>query len=389
MMLTKYNTKHAFLSEARSPHTLNLLLNLISENILSRSDIVLILYGDISSEKSILHKARLYSIETLTWDEIKESNLQFLSFNPFSLSSFNSKIINECIRKGFVKSSCINFLMQDDEIDRWNKIYNKYGKLVEDESAFVDSDVISILNTVDSYIVPRQPWGDILERVVGRKLKIVDAIIPFSVIDYQSEKIFDQFLNSRRINKIKDNTYKILFYTKPTTLKEVLDSLSAVMHVILKSKTPLQGKSITIGLWMSPSYKINLLQKALKTLASKQMVNNINIEFKKNMTHEQYLFMLHDYDCLILQERGGFSTAKYFAEKIGKLVTLTDSLNDKALQLDYGIKTFNYKSPKDALVAAISSANIDETIEIRSFSDIMSQRHNESYLILKDFWGNF
>jgi len=386
MSLLKHSTKHAFLSETSSPHTLNLLLNLISKKILKKSDIVLILYGNTSSEKSILYRAKLFDFEVLIWDEIKNSNIKFLSLNPFSLTSLNAGIINDFIQKDFVSPSNINFLMQDDEIDRWNKIYNKNGRLVEDESALVNTDVINILNTVNNYIIHYNPWGKVLEKILERDLNIIDAVIPFSVIDYDSEEIFDRFLESRRSNQMKSNTYKILFYTKPNTRKAVLDSLAAISEVVFKNKLPASDKKVIIGLWTNPSYKIQFLQSLLKRLASARKTDNIKIEFQTNMTHEKYLLMLHEYDCLILQPRGGFSTAKYFAEKIGKLITITDSFNDQALQLDYGIKTFNYKNAKDALIAAISSANFEETSEIHRFRSLLAERHYKSNEILKEFW---
>lgn len=387
MTLIKYSTKHAFLAEASSPHTLNLILNLISKDILKKPDIVLVLYGNTSSDKSILYKARLFNLEVLVWDEIKNSNINFLSLNPFSLLSLNSSIINEFIKKGIVPSSNITFLMQDDEIDRWHKIYNKHGKLVEEESAFVDSNVISILNKVDNYIVPYRPWGATLEKVVGRKLNIINAVIPFSVIDYESEKIFDNFLESRKANSIQTSNYKILLYTKPVSYEEAFKVYMALINIILQNKSKPSNKNITISVWYSWSRKIRVIHAFLMALIATTKPN-INIEIKKPMTHEQYLLMLHDHDCLLLQARGGFSTAKYFAEKVGKVITLKNSFNDLSLQQDYNINTFNYDDIEDAIIAAISSTDLDQTKEVKEFANKMIQRHNKSYSILKDYWSS-
>lgn len=386
MKLDKYRNKHAFLSEATSPHTLNLLLNLINKEILKKSDIVLILYGNISSHKSIIDKIKLYDIEVLDWNLIKDAEIKFLSLNPFSLTSYNASIINEFIKQNMISTTNINFLMQDDEIDRWHKIYGKYGKLVQDESASVNADVLEILNIVDNYIVPYKPWGLLLESILGRKLNIIDAVIPFSVIDYESEKIFAKFLETRKAKQTKKNTYKILFYTKPTTRNEVLSSLNALIKLIAKYKILPKNKKITIGVWVSPSYKIDFIQKLIKVIASKKSSENIRIEFLKSMTHEQYLLMLHEYDCLLLQGRGGFSTAKYYAENIGKVITLSNSFNDQALKLDYGIDTFNYKNVTEALFAAILDSNKDETEALNNFSQLMVKKHNSSFIVLRDFW---
>lgn len=385
--MESYNKKHAFLAEASSLHTLNVILNLVSKEILKRSDIVLILYGNTSSEKSIVSKAKLYDLEILIWDDIKDSNIQFLSLNPYSLHSLNSGIINECIEKGFVLASNIHFLMQDDEIDRWNKIFSKHGKLVEDESAYVDSNVINILNKVDTYIVPYNPWGSILEKVLGRRLKIIDAVIPFSVIDYDSEEIFDRFLEARKVKINNNNNRKILLYTKPVSNREIVKVYTALINIILKNKINTSAPSITLSMWNSSSKKLCFMPTLLMTLIATTK-SNINVEFKKLMTQEQYLLTLHEHDCLVLQARGGFSTAKYFAEKVGKVITLKGSLNDLSLQQDYGITTLNFSSIEDAIIAAIDLIDFKHTQENKEFKSKLIQRHNESYSKLKDFWAN-
>lgn len=387
MTTSEYSTKHAFLAEASSPHTLNLILNLLSKQILKRTDIVLILYGNTSSEKSIVNKAKLYDLEVLIWNDIQNSNIQFLSLNPFSLLSLNAGIINDCIEKGFVLASNIHFLMQDDEIDRWNKIFSKHGKLVEDESAFVDSNVINILNKVDTYIVPYNPWGATLEKVVGRRLKIIDAVIPFSIIDYDSQEIFDSFLEARKVNAKNNHNYKILLFTKPMPYQVMVKAYISLIDIVLQNRLEPSSKKITISIWFNSSRK-NLLMHAFLLALIAVKKPNIDIELNKTMTHEQYLLTLHEYDCLVLQARGGFSAAKYFAEKVGKVITLKNSFNDQSLKQDYNISTFNYKNIEDALIAAIASSNSNQANEINKFASKMTQRHNESYSKLEEFWAN-
>lgn len=115
----------------------------------------------------------------------------------------------------------------------------------------------------------------------------------------------------------------------------------------------------------------------------------ILLKLEQPVSSEQYALMLHEYDCLILQERGGFSTAKYFAENVGKLITLKDSFNDKTLNVDYGIETFNSKSYVEAIKNAIITAQKNEVCSINRFASKLTKKNEESFDTLRNYWNSF
>lgn len=383
-MLLKNNNKHAFLSEATSPHTINLILNLIYKDILKKSDILLILYHENKSKQSIENTCRAHKIDVLTWSEAKNLNLSFLTLNPLSLLSLNSEIIAHCIRENYVKSSHVNILMQDDELDRWFKLYNEVGSLQVNSSALIDENVLSILQIVDNYIIPYNVLGERLEIIVGRKLNIIDAVLPFNVLDYKSQNFLEDFVNTRK-QYIDDSYIKVLMFTKPFSMKV---SFYGIVSYLTKNKRASSDKKIILGVWFNNNLKGLILSKII-SLIIRVIKSPIKIVFHTPTSHGQYFLMLHEYDSLILQGRGGFSTAKYFAEKVGKLITLTDTPNDLILKQSYGINTFNYENLSSALNAAIENSKIDEAKELSVFANALRKRHDKSFEVLKEFWKCF
>lgn len=380
-MVTTYNNRHAFLSEADSTHTINLILNLIYKEILKKTDILLILHGSVLSNKSIEDTCKNHDICVLRWEDIRWLKLSFLTLNPLSLLTSNSEIITYCINNKFVEPSSINILMQDDELDRWNKLYNKNGSLQVNDQALIDENVLKILQIVDNYVIPYNFLGKKLEGILGRKLNIIDAVLPFNVLDYHSQNVLEEFIDARKQSKNK-NYYSILLYTKPGNMK---NNFYTIALFLMKNKNITFNKKIIIGIWFGHGIKGAFFRKALSLLV-KANNNSITIENHESLTHGQYFLMLHQYDCLILQSRGGFSTAKYFAEKVGKVITLTDSPNDLCFRQNYGINTFCCKTLMTALEYAIESSQVDETEKINNYISAINKRHDSSFKLLQNFW---
>lgn len=384
-MLSGYQNKHVFLSEYSSTHTFNLISNIIYKNILNIDDVIVVLYRSTPikvDNKRLLEKS---GINVLTWEEAKNLNISFKTLNPLSLTSRNADIICYFLDENYIDSSAVTILMQDDEIDRWWKLFSKNKKLNTSEVALIDNNVLRVLQEVDNYIVPYNTWGSKLEIILGRELNIIDVIAPFNLIDYNSQDILENFLSVRKSNRIS-GLYKILVHTKPSN-KTVLFKSLKTLGLYLFKKSP-AGTRIKVSLWGSMDPVVVSTCRVLNKLLDSRNIP-IDIGFVSPCPHSQYFTMISDYDCLILQERGGFSTAKYFAEKIGKVITITDSLNDLTFKLDYGINTFNSLTLEEALNMAISSINLDESEELHNFSTSIEKKHNISFKSLKEYWRKF
>lgn len=383
MTVTNYNNKHVFLSSA-NPHIINLLLNLIEKRVLSKNNLILLFEKKNTYAESLICSCQSYGITALYYSNLKDTKLKFSSLNCLSLQPLTAKIAIDFIGAGYVTSDKISILITDDEIDRWLILYKEIGKININNSALIDKSVLQVLEEVDNYITPYTTWGKPLENILGRKLNIIDAVLPFNVLDYQSQEYLEAFLHSRKRGE-SPSTYRILLFTKQQSPKEIFNIIKSFLSGKVESPSNLV---ITIGVWLPLSPKGMMLYMSLKALIKLKKLP-ILLRLEQPVSSEQYALMLHEYDCLILQERGGFSTAKYFAENVGKLITLKDSFNDRTLNVDYGIETFNSKSYIEAIKDAISAAQKNEVDSISTFASQLTKKHEESFDSLRNYWNSF
>lgn len=383
MFDSKLKKKHVFLASA-DPHIINLILNLTQKSILNKKDVILLLDTVTAKSKEIETSCKLYNIKYFYYEDIKSISIQPLSLNSISLQPDNAKTIRSLINRKEVDAKKVNILITDDEVDRWLSLYNREGKIAINTSALIDENVLKVLSVVDNYIAPYTTWGKPLENILGRKLNIIDAVLPFNVLDYQSQECLEAFLNSRKRDK-NLSTYKVLLFTKPQNTRKIFNIIASYLSGRIEIPSNLD---ITIGTWLPLNPKGMMLYMSLKALIKLKNLP-ILLKLEQPVSSEQYALMLHEYDCLILQERGGFSTAKYFAENVGKLITLKDSLNDKTLNVDYGIETFNSKSYIEAIKDAISAAQKNEVGSINRSASLLTKRHDESFDTLRDYWNSF
>ncbi|WP_025647167.1 MULTISPECIES: NAD-dependent epimerase/dehydratase family protein [unclassified Psychrobacter] len=75
--------------------------------------------------------------------------------------------------------------------------------------------------------------------------------------------------------------------------------------------------------------------------------------------------------------------------KVGKVITITNSLNDLTFKQDYQINTFNSPTLESAIDMAIESANIDDSERLSSYSASIKTKHTMSFKTLKNYWKNF
>lgn len=385
MTINSYLNKHVFLS-GTNPHILNLLLNLIQKEVIKKEETLLVLEEKASYSQDLIEKCISHDIKAMYWNDIKNNAGNFITLNSLSLQPTNASIIVDCLAANYITADKVNILITDDEIDRWLKLYNTLGHIEVNTTALVDKNVLKILEQVNNYIVPYSTWGKPLENILNRKLNIIDAVLPFSVLDYKSQEKLEAFLSIRK-KHIDTSECKILLFTKYLDSKKVFNIISSYLNT---AKNLTVSNCFTLGIWLPLDKKGMLLYNLLNLMIKLKKIP-IKLRIEQPVSTEQYALMLYEYDYLILQERGGFSTAKYFAENVGKLITLKDSFNDKTLTLDYAINTFSSKTYTEAINNAVNSAQVqsNESDDINSFSNLLAKRHNQSFNTLRNYWNSF
>jgi len=383
MIDINYNHKHIFLAHSNCRFICNLLINLINKKVIDKSSILLVVYDEISTHSPMRKKCLIEDLELIEWKELKGKELSFLTLNSLSLQYMTAEIIIDCIDLRYVETSKVNILITDDEVDRWHKSYALNGHLKISNTSITNQNVLNVLNIVDNYIVPYNPLGKKLEEIVGRKLNIIDAVLPFTILNYDTQSDLEKFVSKK--DKVKDeNEYKVLVYTKPWSQNTSAKWFLTILLDLIRNKDYCLNKKITLSVWFDFNLRGFLLFKTL-VFITKIKKMPITLDFKKALSADQYFLMLHDHDCLILQERGGFSTAKYFAEKIGKVITLTDSFNYLSFKSDYNIDIDNAIDMKNALKTALKCGDHKN---FKKFSSLIVQRNNESLQVLREHWDS-
>ena len=380
---TNLEKKHIFLSSA-NPHVINLILNFTQKSIISKNDVILLLDTVTPQSRNIEKLCELHSIDFMYYEKDIDVYIQPITLNSLSLQPHTARIIIDFIDQKIVDTNQVNILITDDETDRWLALYKAEGEIKVNTSALIDENVLKVLSVVDNYIAPYTTWGKPLENILGRNLNIIDAVLPFNVLDYQSQECLEAFLHSRKREK-PPSTYKILLFTKHQNPKKVFNIIASYLSGKIEIPSNLM---ITLGIWLPLNPKGMMLYMSLKALIRIKKLS-IKLRLEQPVSSEQYAVMLYGYDCLILQERGGFSTAKYFAENVGKLITLKGSPNDKALIVNYSINTFNSISYVEAIKDAISAAQKNEVENISTFASQLTKQHKESFDTLRSYWNSF
>lgn len=378
-----YNKKHAFISTANF-HVINLLLNLIQRDIIEKSKLILIIDSKSDRGEEIINTCKANNITAFYWDEIKTTSQKFLTLNSISLQLSLAEIIVHCLNHNFITAGRTSILITDDEVTRWLNLYNNEGRLRVSKLAKIDNNVLKILNIVNNYITPYNSWGKYIESITGRKLNIIDAVIPFSAIDYNSQETIKRLVSERAKHRVSESC-KVLLFTQPRDQRQ---TFNIVKGFLTKELEQTDKKPIVLGLWLHLNAKGLLYLSIIKILIKLKKLS-ITIKLEQKVSHEHYAMMLYDYDYLILQARGGFSTAKYFSENIGKVLTLKNSPNDQTLKLDYGVRTFSFDSFEDALKSALTSIQPRDDKNVLQFTQSLSKKNNDSLTILKKYWNSF
>ncbi len=375
--------KHIFIVSSDCIFSANLLTNFIYKGVLDSKDLKVVIYDKGLVPCVFIDDLLNKNIEVVSWGEFKGDNVCcYETLTALSLDSFNAKIVLDCIELGFIVPSDVNIIITDDEVDRWFKLYNKKNRLIACRKSMVDENVLAVLGFVDNYMCPYDPLGKLLEEILGRQLNILDVVVPFTILSYELLEIAESSILKEKISNKGSNRKRIMIQTKPWSRRDSLYWLSVLLLHFIRSRSKDFGKPITLGLWVKQN-KVNLMFVSfIKALITIRRMD-VKFELLEKVTPEEYLFKIYEFDCLILQDRGGFSTAKYFVEKIGRVVVKRNSINHKTFKHAYECNIDNvYKLDRAILVCMAEPWGLAGN----SFNKLIADKNNSSLKLIKYFF---
>lgn len=378
------NSKHVFLAAYNCIFIINIIKNLIARNILSKESVLIATHDSYNNYKSIIEECNELGFDNCSWKEllhIQKENI--ISVNPMSLHTKNSFILIELLNKNLITEKNINILITDDEVDRWHKLFQKKGKLELSDKYLIDEHLLNLLTLDINYLCPNS-IGEIISKVCKKKIRSLDVTLPFTILDLESlsnvEKTLKLNTNPHEIKSSK----KIMFHTKPSSISRGFIFPLKLLYFFLFIHKPNKNKvPIKLGLWLKFKSKNLFLLQFVIFLIFKIKKEKIDINLINRMATGKYLLTLYEYDTLILQARGGFSTAKFFAEKIGRVVVGKNTPNFNGFKLDYKHDPLAFNNFNEALKLALT--DFDQTKQ-KEVSKKIDARHSASLIKLKTIW---
>lgn len=282
---------------------------------------------------------RLTDVVYINYEDVRiESLFEAKSLTFMSLNEWNSPIARRLIdaREEFVDK--IHIFITDDEVDRWKKNYTENGKLVVDSSLHISEYCISVLERVKFFIAPQPYFHKTIREVLNRlDVEFVDASIVFDVLPHEYSEMM------RRVSckdfDYGERGYRVLIGTKGSSWKDVLKFLNnPVFH----------GSLLNIQFFCFVSPTRRLLVEAFGLYKKVLGHGFYNITYLSPMSPQTYNAMLASCTHLILQDRGGASTARLFAKwGRGRIAVRRNSPNHTFLEKCYGVNVYAFDCEGD------------------------------------------
>ncbi|MDV2857693.1 hypothetical protein [Oceanimonas sp. CAM02] len=283
---------------------------------------------------SPISSPRLNDVCYLDYENVAIENIaEAKSVTFMSLNKWNSPIAKRLLDYSNTLSSKIYIFITDDEVERWDKSFQAYGRLKADDKLHIAPECIDLLGKNAFFIAPKPYFYKKISSVCERdNLNFIDASIIFDILPTTYSDLMQQIM-LKNFN-YGDEKYKVLIDTKRKSRKEIVDFLKsdAAKKISVKAE---------FYCFVKPSRRVALDCY----LFVKRLFGGIkfDVNYLSPMSPQVYNAFLASCTHLILQDRGGASTARLFAKwGAGRIAVRKNSPNQYFLEGSYGIELYVY-----------------------------------------------
>lgn len=279
-------------------------------------------------------------VQSISWDVAKESVADgFETVIVQSLYKANAAAILELEACGLDwRRLCI--IITDDEVDLWNEHVSKHKALSVGPTPGIDAAVLHVLERVERFFCLRHPYGDILERLLGRPLQISDAMLmrrlvpdpdQYSVLTGEIREEIGALQN-------KASRVNILLLTKPMAYDRFRDYARDLLRFALFSRS---RRNVTIYYWdrRKPWPFLARLEFAailaiirwVSPVIGKRGGPDVRVRNLPSLTRHEYMMALLRCHALLGQKRSGGGAINE-ALKWGQVVMLPEGSFNNAVR---------------------------------------------------------
>ncbi|MEZ8688546.1 hypothetical protein AB4258_08220 [Vibrio splendidus] len=259
----------------------------------------------------------------------------------FSLSCFNSTFVKQVIELGCDIEQKTYMFITDDEVERWLKCIEKHGAIVEDQSLYLSADDVWVLGLQRNFITLDSVFRSKLETVLGSTdIKIIDAGVVFDILPTKSSVSLEK---SVRLD-MPSLKPRIMLGTKPSAFsyKEIKSMLTEFVA------TGAHVNSSFIVMWPKKQWRTRVMLELYLFYLRKVKKQVVDLSMVTSLPPLAYTALVMSATHLVLQPRGGASTARLFAKwRRGAILTSKESYNFGLFNQVYGIEIVGYGSLKE------------------------------------------
>lgn len=333
-------------------------------------ELVAVVYDSGRASRS---QARIPGVHYLDFDPCHLAHyIDAKSLTFMSLLSWNSGIARSLIEHDERVLDRLYVFITDDEVARWDANVRKNGALMAEARRHISDDCIFSLSKIRNFIAPVPYFKNKISCVTGRKdLVFHDASPVFGILPSRSSLAFDGLLiDNDGYDAVK---YRVLVGSKGWSWRGFIDVLRSVNGGL--------ARDFQFVVFASSSQRLMIELY----LAWRRRFEGVafNIVFLENIPAVAYSAMVASCTHLVLQRRGGASTARVFCGwGKGTLMIEAGSPNNAFFKDVYKVDFLSFASEKQ-VVERILHGQVD----VHGNSSAIAKEEQRSIGVLAQIYG--
>lgn len=258
--------------------------------------------GAVSSEKP--RGIRYIKYEDINLKDLLEAK----SFTFISLNNWNSPIVEKLIDLNDCIIEKLYIFITDDEVERWRKNREENGVLSVDLNAHISESCIQVLKKVKFFIAPTPYFKPVISRALNRNaLEFYNCSIIFDILPHEASGLLKKSLNVSGRNE-PSQELRVLIGTKGVNWVFLLKIIWYFTKALRKREL---NKVRILVLLEQKNQKIIDRLLFLKRFLG---VKVVDFTYLSRMPPHLYNATVASCDVILLQDRGGASTARLFCK---------------------------------------------------------------------------
>ncbi|MEZ9477058.1 hypothetical protein AB4172_18265 [Vibrio splendidus] len=259
----------------------------------------------------------------------------------FSLNSFNSSVVRDVMQISHDMKDKMYMLLTDDELERWILCYEKHGKLIVDKKSNLSKDCLWVINNQENVIALKSAfYGKLSKFISSSVLNVINSSVIFDTMPSKSIESLARVVNLEFT--VKENL--ILIGSKPNAFN--FNELKSIIRSFVRKGVNNNSKFIVI--WSNKQWRQRVLFEMYILFLNKVKKENIDLSIITSTPSLLYTTMVMSSTHLILQNRGGVSSARLFMKwGQGKVCIEKGSPNEHLYKECQSIDTLSFESFDD------------------------------------------